>query len=83
MYLIAVLAVMVCNCFGTENKKQVHSDSNAAEHAQALEGAEELLKTNASKLVTDVYTLEATIGTGAFAKVVRCFRKVIHCSNFC
>lgn len=65
----------MCNCFGAGNK-QVYPEHNEAEYMQALQSAEELLISNASKVVTDIYSLEADIGQGAFARVVRCVHKV-------
>ena len=46
------------------------------EHQIALEAAEALLNANAQHKVTDLYTLAAPVGHGAFAKVVECTHKV-------
>ena len=46
------------------------------EHEVALKGAEELLDANAQHKITDLYTLAAPVGHGAFAKVVECTSKV-------
>ena len=65
----------MCMCFRAGNK-QVYPENNEAEYLQALLSAEELLTRNASKVVTDTYSLEADIGQGAFARVVQCVHKV-------
>lgn len=46
------------------------------EHQTALQAAEALLNANAQHKVTDMYSLAAPIGHGAFAKVVECTHKV-------
>ena len=63
-------------CFGA-NPAQVHAAGPLEEeHEIALKAAEALLTANALHKVTDLYTLAAPVGHGAFAKVVECTQKV-------
>ena len=55
---------------------KVHAIDLGRPHETALQAAETLLVKNAHINVTDVYTLAAPVGHGAFAKVVECTQKV-------
>ena len=63
-------------CFGAGPAKIHAAGPLEEEHEIALKAAEALLNTNAQHKVTDLYTLAAPIGHGAFAKVVECSSKV-------
>lgn len=63
-------------CCGASPAK-VHAASPLEdEHQIALKAAEALLNANVQHKVTDLYTLAAPVGHGAFAKVVECTHKV-------
>lgn len=63
-------------CFGASPAKVHAAGPLEEEHEVALRAAEALLSANAQHKVTDLYTLAAPVGHGAFAKVVECTSKV-------
>lgn len=70
-------------CFGA-NPAQVHAAGPLEEeHDLALQAAEALLTANAQHKVTDLYTLAAPVGHGAFAKVVECTQKATNIKYAC
>ena len=72
---MTVLAA-IQRCFAA-NPAKVHASSPLQdEHVAALQAAESLLVANADKQITELYTLGAPVGHGAFAKVVKCTHKV-------
>lgn len=77
---MTLLSALQC-CFGASPK--VHAAGPLEEeHEIALKVAEALLNANAQHKVTDLYTLAAPIGHGAFAKVVECTSKVRGADRF-
>lgn len=63
-------------CFGASPARVHAADPLEEEYKVALQAAEALLNANAQHKVTDLYTLAAPVGHGAFAKVVECTQKV-------
>lgn len=63
-------------CFGASPVKVHAAGPLEEEHEIALKAAEALLNANAQHNITDMYTLAAPVGHGAFAKVVECTHKV-------
>ena len=70
-----VLMQMLAFCCGDPWSK-VHAADLGRPHEAALQAAEAIIVQNAHINVTDVYSLAAPVGHGAFAKVVECTHKV-------
>lgn len=72
---MTVLAA-IQRCFAASPVKVHASSPLQDEHLAALQAAESLLVANSAKQITELYTLAAPVGHGAFAKVVECTHKV-------
>ena len=69
-------------CCMTANQAKVYASGPLEEeHQAAMTAAEALLVANAKTKITDIYTLNAPVGHGAFAKVVECTHKASSCGQ--